>query len=92
MRLFGKCWLIRVWSFGLFTGYRIIISHLVISIIANGLLLTISRETLSLNPLLHTGHYCVRMTKIFDFKIRRDHQKISYGRRVYESVDDSSLS
>ena len=24
----------------------------------------------------------------FDFKIRRDHEKISYERRVYESVDD----
>ena len=28
----------------------------------------------------------------FDFKIRRDHGKISYERRVYESVDDRSLS
>ena len=45
-----------------------------------------------INPLLHTGHYCVRMTQNFDFKIRRDHQKNSYERRVYESVDDSSIS
>ena len=28
----------------------------------------------------------------FDFKIRRDHGKISYKCRVYESVDDRSLS
>ena len=28
--------------------------------------------------------------KNFDFKERRDHQKISYERRVYESVDDSA--
>ena len=28
----------------------------------------------------------------FDFKIRRDHQKISYERRNYESVDEKSLS
>ena len=28
----------------------------------------------------------------FDFKIRGDNKKKSYERRVYESVDDSSLS
>ena len=28
----------------------------------------------------------------FDFKIRRDDQKNSYERRVYESVDENSLS
>ena len=28
----------------------------------------------------------------FDFKIRRDHQKKSYERRDYESVDEKSLS
>ena len=28
----------------------------------------------------------------FDFKIRRDHQKISYERRDYESVGEKSLS
>ena len=27
----------------------------------------------------------------FDFKIRREHQKISYKRRAYESVDVRSL-
>ena len=27
-----------------------------------------------------------------DFRIRRDHGKISYERRVYESLDDKSLS
>ena len=40
----------------------------------------------AVNPLLHMGHYSVRMTQNFDFKIRRDHQKISYYRRVYESA------
>ena len=28
----------------------------------------------------------------FDFEIRRDNKRISYERRVYESVDDNSLS
>ena len=28
----------------------------------------------------------------FDFKIKRDYQKISYERREYESVDEKSLS
>ena len=36
----------------------------------------------------HWWTYCQN----FDSKIRRDHQKISYERRVYESVDDRSLS
>ena len=45
-----------------------------------------------LNPLLHTGHYCVRMTKILILKLEGIIKKISYERRVYESVDDSSLS
>ena len=35
------------------------------------------------------GHYCVRMTKILDFKIRKE--KKSYERCVYELVDDSSI-
>ena len=33
----------------------------------------------------------VTFTKNFDFDLRRDHQKISYERRAYESVDDKSL-
>ena len=28
----------------------------------------------------------------FDFNLRRDHQKFSYERRDYESVDEKSLS
>ena len=28
----------------------------------------------------------------FQFFLRRDHQKISYERRAYESVDEKSLS
>ena len=31
-------------------------------------------------------------SKTFDFNLRRDHQKISYERRDYESVDEKSLS
>ena len=31
-------------------------------------------------------------SKTFDFILRRDHQKISYERRDYESVDEKSLS
>ena len=45
-----------------------------------------------INPLLHTGHYCVRMTKILILKQEGIIKKISYERRAYESVDDSSLS
>ena len=44
------------------------------------------------NPLLHTGHYSVDMTKISILKLEGIIKKISYERRVYESVDDSSLS
>ena len=33
-----------------------------------------------------------RSAEIFNFNLRRDHQKISYERRVYESVDEKSLS
>ena len=34
----------------------------------------------------------VQFGQNFDFKIRRDHEKNSYDRRAYESVDDGSLS
>ena len=35
----------------------------------------------------------VTITKNFDdFNLRRDHKKISYERRTYESVDEKSLS
>ena len=37
-------------------------------------------------------HELIQFDQNFDFKIRRDHGKISYERRVYESVDDMSLS
>ena len=30
------------------------------------------------------------LSKNFDFNLRRDHQKISYERRDYESVDDGA--
>ena len=33
-----------------------------------------------------------KFTKNFDFKSRRDHQKNSNERRVYESVDEKGLS
>ena len=39
--------------------------------------------------------YCVQKCTIwqnFDSNIRRDHQKISYERRDYESVEEKSLS
>ena len=46
----------------------------------------------AINPLLHTSYYRVRIYgQNFDYKIRRDNKK-SYERRVYELVDDSSLS
>ena len=34
----------------------------------------------------------VQFDQNFDFKIRRDYEKISYEHRAYESVDDRSLS
>ena len=34
----------------------------------------------------------VQFGQNLDFRIRRDHGKISYERRVYESLDDKSLS
>ena len=34
----------------------------------------------------------VQFGRNLDFKIRRDHEKISHERRAYESVDDRSLS
>ena len=37
------------------------------------------------------AHWCTYCQN-FDSKIRKDHQKISYERRVYESVDYRSLS
>ena len=43
------------------------------------------------NPLLPSEHESARIAKNFDPKIRRDHQKISYERRDYESVDEKSL-
>ena len=33
----------------------------------------------------------VQFGQNFDFKIRRDHEKISFERRAYESVDGKSL-
>ena len=43
------------------------------------------------NPLVTDLVYLVCMAKNFDLKKRRYHQKISYERRAYESVDDRSL-
>ena len=37
-------------------------------------------------------NFCYRIVNFFIFKKRRDHGKISYDRRTYESVDDRSLS
>ena len=44
--------------------------------------------------LTHLYYRCVYATydQNFDFKIRRDNGKNSYQLRVYESVDDNSLS
>ena len=44
------------------------------------------------NPLLYIGHYSVRIAKILILKSEGIIKKISYERRVYESVDDNSLS
>ena len=44
------------------------------------------------NPLLHIGHYSVRMAKISILEQEGMNKKISYERRVYGSVDENSLS
>ena len=44
------------------------------------------------NPLLPIAYKSARIDKNFDSKIKRDHQKISYERRDYESVEEKSLS
>ena len=38
------------------------------------------------------GSLWVTFNQNFDFNLRKDHQKISYERRNYVSVDDKSLS
>ena len=43
------------------------------------------------NPLVPSATKCMNCQN-FDSKIRRDHQKISYERRDYESVDEKSSS
>ena len=37
-------------------------------------------------------HHLQNLGKNDDFKIRRDNVKISFERRIYETVDDKSLS
>ena len=44
------------------------------------------------NPLLPNGNYSYRIIKISFPKIEGTKKQISYKRRVYESVDDESLS
>ena len=39
------------------------------------------------NPLGPSVEYSLHLTKMFDFKIRREHKKNSYERCAYESVD-----
>ena len=41
---------------------------------------------------MRSAAFMWRSAKILDFNLRRDHQKISYERRDYESVDEKSLS
>ena len=44
--------------------------------------------TVSNNPLSPSVEFTLHLhDQNFDFKIRREHQKISYGRRSYESID-----
>ena len=47
---------------------------------------------MELNPLLANRNYCYRILKISFFKNRRDHGKKFYEPRVYESVNNKSLS
>ena len=45
----------------------------------------------NINPLLPSTHKIARKGQNFDPKISRDHQKISYESRDYESLDEKSL-
>ena len=45
-----------------------------------------------IKPLLPIAHKSARIGKISIIKIRRDHQRNSYERLDYESVDEKSLS
>ena len=63
-------------------GVHLLISELH-SILAN---------LLAFNPLLPIAHKSARIDQNFNSKIRRDHHKISYERRDYESVDEKKLS
>ena len=45
-----------------------------------------------INPLLPNGNYSYRIIEISLLKKEGIKKKISYERRVYESVDDESLS
>ena len=60
----------------------------------NSLSKAISQKTDEKNKSCNKGLNKMRATfdRNIDFKIRRDDQKKSYERRVYESVDDNSLS
>ena len=42
-------------------------------------------------PFAPIVEYSLHLTKIFYFKIRREHQKIFHQRRAYESVDVRTL-
>ena len=44
------------------------------------------------NPLVPSAHKNVRIAKILSLKLEGIIEKISYERRVYESVDEKSLS
>ena len=46
-----------------------------------------------LNPFPPSVHHMARspFSRHFDFNLRRDHQKISFERRDYESVDEPIL-
>ena len=54
----------------------------------------IHQNTQLVNPLLHIKRHLQKTVDLINsnFKIRREHQKHSYERRVYESVDDGRLS
>ena len=53
----------------------------------------ITDKVSTINPLLPSVPFMTRLANfLFFFILRRDHQRISYERRYYESVEEKSLS
>ena len=65
--------------------------HCFFRIKINVVIMQLIKLSMEINPLVSKGRNVYPIAKI-SFLKRRDHGKISYGRRAYESVDDKSIS